>query len=578
MLLGVLYHALLFGGGMAAMFGGPEGESGKSAGAWVMEWIHNFRMPLFFLIAGFFSHQMFLKYGLLRYLGKRWFRLGVPFLIVLAVLTVWKHHASPAGFGGPGGPRPNGGGAGGGDRPGPPEMGGPGAMFAPLFLGNDENGLSAEQFTGLSKDWWKELTEDGRSSVDEDVFAVWLTSQLPLPPWMRGGPGGPGGPPGGPGGPGGPNGPETRPGRPPSGAGRFLSAGFFQAIDANKDKQLNESEIRDALLRWSREWDEDKDARLSREEITKAAGGMMMPPGGGRRGGGMFGGNNTLARKFFGSYADQMRLQHLWFLWYLLVFVVAGPLVAGIAGLVFRGPLGERMTRLAAGSLRLGLWPFWVVAFSVPGLLLAGNQPGNPPSGGQSIFGTFPDILFQYDPDWPYFFGHFMAGWLLFSVRSALGSFARHWFWVLPLGLVSFYVSSRLNSAGGMGGPGMGGGTIDLTPALLGRHLLFAVAVCFQGAGLLAFYQRFLDRPTAIGRYLADTAFWVYLVHQDLLTSLVLNWFTPRGWSLLTTGIAGTLTATAIALVAYEVLVRHTPLRSLFGTAKPKPGPAPQQS
>ena len=46
MMLGVLYHAILFGGGMMMM--GPGGSATFSNR--LMDWIHSFRMPLFFLI------------------------------------------------------------------------------------------------------------------------------------------------------------------------------------------------------------------------------------------------------------------------------------------------------------------------------------------------------------------------------------------------------------------------------------------------------------------------------------------------------------------------------------------------
>ena len=85
--LSALYHALLFGGGMAAMFGGP-----RTPATWLMDWIDSFRMPLFFLISGFFSLMMLTKYGAGRYLVRRWWRIGLPFLIVLFTLGVLRQH------------------------------------------------------------------------------------------------------------------------------------------------------------------------------------------------------------------------------------------------------------------------------------------------------------------------------------------------------------------------------------------------------------------------------------------------------------------------------------------------------
>lgn len=43
--------------------------------------IHGFRMPLFFLMAGFFAQMTFHRYGTILFLRKRAFRIGIPFLI-----------------------------------------------------------------------------------------------------------------------------------------------------------------------------------------------------------------------------------------------------------------------------------------------------------------------------------------------------------------------------------------------------------------------------------------------------------------------------------------------------------------
>ena len=61
MLLGVVYHTMIFrmftGGGFPGSMGRPDGS--KLLG----DWMHSFRMPLFFLIAGFFGRMMRDKYG-----------------------------------------------------------------------------------------------------------------------------------------------------------------------------------------------------------------------------------------------------------------------------------------------------------------------------------------------------------------------------------------------------------------------------------------------------------------------------------------------------------------------------------
>ncbi|PYM54902.1 MAG: hypothetical protein DMD79_23845 [Candidatus Rokuibacteriota bacterium] len=67
LLLGVVLHAILFGGGTAGLLGASPATSAR-----VVDWIHSFRMPLFFLISGFFCHMMFVKHGAATYLARRW--------------------------------------------------------------------------------------------------------------------------------------------------------------------------------------------------------------------------------------------------------------------------------------------------------------------------------------------------------------------------------------------------------------------------------------------------------------------------------------------------------------------------
>jgi hypothetical protein len=78
MLLGVVYHALMF-----PMFIGGGGPS--TTPRLLGDWMHSFRMPLFFLIAGFFGRMILAKYGTAGFLRRRWRRIGLPLMI--GVLT-----------------------------------------------------------------------------------------------------------------------------------------------------------------------------------------------------------------------------------------------------------------------------------------------------------------------------------------------------------------------------------------------------------------------------------------------------------------------------------------------------------
>jgi hypothetical protein len=233
------------------------------------------------------------------------------------------------------------------------------------------------------------------------------------------------------------------------------------------------------------------------------------------------GAGSPIATRIFGGFARNLTLQHLWFLWYLLVFVTLAPPVASILGLLLTKIGGQHLTKATAISLRWGWAPLALALVSVAGLILSGSSPGCPPNAMQSIVGSVPDVFLRYDSDWPYFLIYFLGGWVLYAFRDLLDRVGSIWLPTSAIGLAAYAASSALAGHG----PGdFLRGPQQISAALLARHAVFAVAVAYTTFGFLGFFQRYLNRPTRVGRYLADTAFWIYLVHQDLLNTVVLGW------------------------------------------------------
>ena len=283
------------------------------------------------------------------------------------------------------------------------------------------------------------------------------------------------------------------------------------------------------------------------------------PPGGGG-GFGPFGQSSPLATALFGKYSGNFRLQHLWFLWYLMVFATVAPFVALGLGKLCGGGIGRHLHHLSSRLFRYGLAPLVLATISIVGMQLSGTSPGQPPGGMATIFGTFPDVVFRYDRDWPYFFTYFLAGWWLFRNRIHLEDIARYWYIALPIGLGAHWVCTEFSG----GNPFQPGPELTVGIRFL-RYLLFGISVAGTSFGMLGFFQRYLNRPTRVTRYLADTAFWIYLVHQDLLNKVVLNWVRPWALPGLLQGIVATLVTCGLALISFEILIRRTPLTNLFG-------------
>ena len=449
MLAGVFYHAVPgFGPGVASSFA---------------DWLHSFRMPLFMLISGFFGLMILEKYGLRRYLTKRWWRIGLPMLIGLFT-------------------------------------------FMPIY---SLYGPMAGMFPG---------------------------------------PGGPGGPPGADGGaPRGPGGPPGFGEMPPPPPG--MMPPFLQRFDADGDGSLSDAE-------WKK----------VREE-----GPGFGPPGGGRRGPtgfgppGSGGASNSLNRRLFGETGRLFSLGHLWFLWYLLVFVTAAPVVSAVASRMTSG-VGDATGRLGSGLIRSGLAPLVLALVTLPLLLLTAGFMGWGLPLASGIGGQFPDFLFQYQPDWPYYFAYFMAGWWLYSRRTDLPAVGRTWLPMLALGVASYvafrWFSERYQRQTGLPSYGQ--------LRLLG-YGLYVAGSAFTSWGLVGLFQRHLDRPTRVGRYFSETALWIYLVHQDILGP-VNRTLRPLQLDALSMGLLATALTIGIAVVLYEVLVRRTPLAWVFGPGRPRAG------
>lgn len=411
MLLGVVYHAILFGDGINVLFlGGTPTPSTR-----FMDWLHSFRMPLFFLIAGFFSRMMCGKHGFGRYLTRRWWRLGASFVLVLFILGTVR---------------------------------GLGAIRA---------GASESLRGG----------EASSPKIDED------------------------GP---------------------------------------------------------RPWDEAIAARhRARVEAEKAP--------------------SPIAERLFGESSRHLSLQHLWFLWYLLVFSTLAPPVAAGAGWLFLRHNPEAIDHMGLRALRLSLVPLLLGLVSVPAMMVVPPiSPENWSLGlATAISNVFPDVLFRYQPDWPFYFVYFLAGWWLYRMRHGLGDVAENWLPCLLIGTVAHVAAVVISESCA---PRTGLPNYNLVR--LGSYTIYALGGAYTAFGLLGFFQRFLDRPTRIGRYLADTAFWVYLVHQGLLTRYAIGWVSPLALPGGAKALLATAIAVAISLASFELIVRPTPLIHLFGPASSK--------
>lgn len=239
-------------------------------------------------------------------------------------------------------------------------------------------------------------------------------------------------------------------------------------------------------------------------------------------------------------------LTHLWFLWVLLIFyaiLLGGRWIMNRLGKA--GGFARRADRafdalmrpwapvVLAIPLALALWltPQWIAFFGIP----------------------TPDYGFV--PDLAAFVGFgvaFGCGAMLDRRRDLLARIAGLWPVFLAMGAFTGVAAFVLT----------GGPRPVLTPVAdpalkVGLAALIALAVYTTSFAALSLTLRFLSGFSPWRRYLADSSYWVYLIHLPLVMVgqlLLLDVAWPWGLKL----AAVTIGVMTVALISYELLVRHS--------------------
>ena len=241
-----------------------------------------------------------------------------------------------------------------------------------------------------------------------------------------------------------------------------------------------------------------------------------------------------------------MTLNYLWFLSFLCWLAVGFAGVAAIATrLRLRSPPGWLVTSPAA--------LLWTVPLTVlPQLFMQLFTPSFGPDTSAGLLPQ-PHVLAYYG----IFFGY---GALLFLAESdtanEVESVGRRW---LVLFLVALLLCLPLGLV-----------TIQSPAAGALPQVLYAWLMSFAAIG---FFRWLVPAESRMWRYLSDSAYWLYLAHMPVV--IVLQQYSS-GWPLpgVLKFLLVTMLATAILLVSYQLLVRHTPLGLLLNGPRPRHLPA----
>lgn len=226
---------------------------------------------------------------------------------------------------------------------------------------------------------------------------------------------------------------------------------------------------------------------------------------------------------------------HLWFLYYLLLFGVLHWVVRALA----LGRIGAWLVARNPAWLLLGLpvllWP----------ALASVSAPHPAPEGLVPQFWAIA------------YYGAFFALGTLVHARTDWLERARSFAPWLALAGLAFYAVFLWRLSGEL--PGQAQPVASWGVALLEACLSVWLTMLCLLAG-----RRLLDRASGVMRYLAQSAYWTYLLHLPLLFAVqyaLMDKDWPWGLKF-AVAVSATLAA---CLLSYQLLVRHTPLRRFVG-------------
>lgn len=223
---------------------------------------------------------------------------------------------------------------------------------------------------------------------------------------------------------------------------------------------------------------------------------------------------------------------HLWFLWFLCWLVPIFLVVTWVSS--FTGLSVKGNWLVVTPACLLWLLPL----MAIPQWFMGTKGPAFGPDTSLGLL-PIPHVLLYYAI-------FFLFGSLYYFGEDTEGRLGRGWGWMLLLAVcVCFPV---------------GLATLDERVIACAVQPLFAWAMTL---GMLGLFRRFLPSENAKIRYLSDSSYWLYLAHLPLVVffqGVVRDWELP-----LVVKFGGIcLVSTSLLLISYEYLVRYTPIGTLL--------------
>lgn len=253
---------------------------------------------------------------------------------------------------------------------------------------------------------------------------------------------------------------------------------------------------------------------------------------------------------------------HLWFLYFLCWLVAGFSFLVLIGGLLPRIPLPAALI----GTQMALLWLVPLTVFTQSFMSAGGTAPGFGPDLSAGLI-PMPHVLAHH----AVFFGF---GCLVYAVPGGADRLGRGWWITLPLAMALFPAALALATRTAWGYEIAGDEQTRLWMANLGQSL-YAWLMIF---GMMGLFGALLSRERPWVRYLSDSSYWLYIAHlplmivgQMLLRDLDLSPWVKFG--------ALMVVSVAILLLSYHRLVRYTMVGATLNGPRAKPaGASPARS
>jgi surface polysaccharide O-acyltransferase-like enzyme len=237
---------------------------------------------------------------------------------------------------------------------------------------------------------------------------------------------------------------------------------------------------------------------------------------------------------------------HLWFLWYLCLIV---PIFAAVAWASDRLNWGKLPRLLVLSPIRF----LWLIPLTLlPQFFMGLSGPSFGPDASTGIL-PMPHLLLYYG----IFFGF---GALYFDSDDEEGRLGRWWWLLLPAG---FLLALPIGIA-----------TMVIRPVTSIAQVVYTWTISF---GVMGLFRRLLKSENKTVRYISDSSYWLYLTHLPLVLAAQV---TVRDWPLPATAkfVLICTTVTGVLLVAYQTFVRFTRIGTMLNGPRTRPARAAQHA